>query len=328
MPSEPWKSDRELNEAGVRGALGDQFPELALRTIDYVGSGWDYDAYLVDRRLAVRFPRRAEVAERLDQEAAILRLVRSSLECGRPVPEFPMPEIATPESPVPEIVRAEIAVPEIIMRGQGSTHFPHAFFGHVFIPGVAADDPAAHASTDLAVDLARALTLIHSITPESASAIGIGHEEERCETRFRDTLDRVQQARGIRDFVPDAYAWLRGRPPVPRDYPGPPRFIHDDLSLRHILIDRGTGRLSGIIDWSDAALGDPALDFVSLVLWRGWDFTDSVIRLYRPALDDGFRDRLRFLARTLAVKWLADAIRWKRGDMEKHRSWVLSAFAR
>lgn len=323
MPSEPWKSDRELNEAGVRGALGDQFPELALRTIDYLGSGWDYDAYLVDRRLAVRFPRRAEVAERLDQEAAILRLVRSSLECG-----LPMPEIATPESAVPDIVPAEIAVPEIIMRGQGSTHFPHAFFGHVFIPGVAADNPAAHASTDLAVDLAQALTLIHSITPESASAIGIGNEEECCKTRFSDTFDCVQKADGIRDFMPDAYAWLLGRPPVPRDYPGPPRFIHHDFSLRHILIDRGTGRLSGIIDWSDAALGDPALDFVSLVLWRGWDFTDSVIRLYRPALDDGFRDRLRFLARTLAVTWLADAIRWKRGDMEKHRSWVLSAFAR
>src|SRR3954468_8262028 len=97
MPSEPWKSDRELNEAGVRGALGDQFPELALRTMDYLGSGWDYDAYLVDRRLAVRFPRRAEVAERLDQEAAILRLVRSSLACGGPVPEFPMPEIVRAE---------------------------------------------------------------------------------------------------------------------------------------------------------------------------------------------------------------------------------------
>lgn len=320
MPSEPWKSDRELNEASVRGALGDQFPELALRTIDYLGSGWNYDAYLVDSWLAVRFPRRAEVAERLDQEAAILRLLRSKFECARPVPE-----IATRESP---IVRAKIAVPEIIMKGQGNTHFPYDFFGHAFIPGVAADDPSAHASTALAVDLARALTLIHSITAESASTIGIGHEVERCGIRFRDTLDRVQLAHGFRDFVPDAYAWLRGRPPVPSDYSGPPRFIHNDFALRHILIDRGTGRLSGIIDWSDVALGDPALDFVSLVLWRGWDFTDSVIRLYQPALDDGFRDRLRFLARILAVSWLADAIRWKRGDLEKHRSWVLSAFLR
>ncbi len=143
---------------------------------------------------------------------------------------------------------------------------------------------------------------------------------------MRDTLDRVQQAHAFRDFVPEAYAWLLGHPAVPSDYPGPPRFIHKDFSLRHILIDSETGRLNGIIDWSDVALGDPALDFVSLVLWRGWDFTDSVIRLYRPALDHGFRDRLRFLARTLAVKWLADALRWKRGDLERHRSWVINAF--
>jgi aminoglycoside 2''-phosphotransferase len=41
--------------------------------------------------------------------------------------------------------------------------------------------------------------------------------------------------------------------------PGPARLAHDDLSDDHILVDGS--RLTGIIDFSDAAYGDPVIDF-------------------------------------------------------------------
>ncbi len=303
MSHEPWKADRELSDLGVRGALSEQFPELALQAIEYLGSGWDYDAYLIDHRLVVRFPRREEVARRLDREEAILRFVRSS-------------------------IGDETRVPEIIVRGQASTHFPYQFFGHAVIPGVEADDPDVPSSAELATDLGVALSRIHSIAPDSAGAIGIGIEEEGCEVRFLETLERIEMAPGVRDLVPEPLEWIESRPSMPREYAGPARFIHNDLCSEHILVDRGSGRLTGIIDWSDAALGDPALDFVGLVFLGGPAFVESALSVYRPSLDEGFRERLLFLARTLSMKWLADAIRRKRGDVESHRVWVLNSFAR
>lgn len=42
-------------------------------------------------------------------------------------------------------------------------------------------------------------------------------------------------------------------------------FCHNDLGDEHLIVD-GAGRLTGVIDWSDAVLGDPARD-VALVLF-------------------------------------------------------------
>ena len=50
-------SDRELTEDIVWEVLRDQFPELALRSVKLLGSGWEHDAYLVDDHVVVRFPR-------------------------------------------------------------------------------------------------------------------------------------------------------------------------------------------------------------------------------------------------------------------------------
>jgi len=43
--------------------------------------------------------------------------------------------------------------------------------------------------------------------------------------------------------------------------PSPPplqRTTHDDLGIEHLILDLDTRRLTGIIDWEDAAITDPA----------------------------------------------------------------------
>jgi aminoglycoside phosphotransferase (APT) family kinase protein len=98
---------------------------------------------------------------------------------------------------------------------------------------------------------------------------------------------------------------------VPRDHSGAPRFIHNDFSSEHIIISLTTGRLSGIIDWSGAALGDAAQDFAYILLWRGWAFAQRAIGAYALPVDAAFNERTIFFARIRALGWLADAI--KRG---------------
>jgi hypothetical protein len=58
---EPPKSDRVLNVEIVGRTLSEQFPELPLRKIERLGPGWEYEAYLIDDRLGVRFPRYADI---------------------------------------------------------------------------------------------------------------------------------------------------------------------------------------------------------------------------------------------------------------------------
>ncbi len=47
--------------------------------------------------------------------------------------------------------------------------------------------------------------------------------------------------------------------------------LHGDLVGDHLLVDEHTGRLTGIIDFSDVALGDPAHDFLGF-----WSYGASV----------------------------------------------------
>jgi aminoglycoside phosphotransferase (APT) family kinase protein len=106
----------------------------------------------------------------------------------------------------------------------------------------------------------------------------------------------------------------------------PLRFVHQDLGPEHFIVDPASGRLAGILDWTDGGLGDAARDFVTLVTFGGWDFADQALASYRHELDNGFRERLRFMARFLSVMWLGEAV-MNAGDVAKHVTWVRNAFA-
>ncbi|GAA0811360.1 phosphotransferase family protein [Spirilliplanes yamanashiensis] len=106
-------------------------------------------------------------------------------------------------------------------------------------------------------------------------------------------------------------AWPRLRAAVPARFhgavdaflaappPGPARelvFAHNDLGIEHILVD-ADGRITGILDWSDAALADPARD-VALV------YRDLGPRAL-VAADPAVRDRAVFHARCGTLEDLA-----------------------
>ena len=108
--------------------------------------------------------------------------------------------------------------------------------------------------------------------------------------------------RGFDPTVDRSLDWLATHGSrTPRPFPGPLRCIHNDLSPEHLLVDRRTGALAGILDWSDAIVGDPALDFAPLAAFHGWAFVDEVVRSYPLTIDGSFRQRLRFMARRLSV---------------------------
>jgi aminoglycoside phosphotransferase (APT) family kinase protein len=93
--------------------------------------------------------------------------------------------------------------------------------------------------------------------------------------------------------------------------PGVPRLAHNDLSDDHILV-RDDGALAGIIDFGDAAYGDPAIDFAWF--WRlGEAAVDYVLAVYELAPEDpGLKDRahwtfVRYLINQLQY---GDSVKW------------------
>jgi aminoglycoside phosphotransferase (APT) family kinase protein len=164
------------------------------------------------------------------------------------------------DSAVLQLVASELGgsfvVPRVLRRGRAGPHFPHDFLVCDYVSGISADDPKAPFSAELTSDLGRALTRILSIPEALAREAGLSEP-----------------------------GW--------DDYEGAPSLLHLDFRGNNILLDAQSGRLAGVIDWGNAAVGDPALDFMWLADWRGWPFAEAVLETYGQPVDAGFVERIK-----------------------------------
>ena len=299
-PDRPWKADRVLSEDGIRAAIASQFPGVDLGRLEHIGSGFEYDAYRTADDRVFRFPRRVEHAGTFRWESGVHGLVADRL---RPV-----------------------AVPRVELWGRPGPYFPYAFTGHRLVPGRPADDPGIPESADLAAELGEALSRIHSVPAAEARNRGVMPAADGPAEWLAEVRENAPTLRGLDTAVDAALEWIERRAEVPPDRDGPPRLLHNDLCPDHILVDPDSGRLTGILDWTDAALGDPAFDFIVLVAWRGWRFFERVRKVYTPELDPDFDRRVAFLARVSSIDWLWEA-REREADANKHIRWVANAFS-
>lgn len=66
--------------------------------------------------------------------------------------------------------------------------------------------------------------------------------------------------------------------------------VHADIAGAHLLVD-ADGALAGIIDYGDAMIGDPALDFAGLLNEASRALRERVLAHYPGRVDAGARDR-------------------------------------
>jgi aminoglycoside phosphotransferase (APT) family kinase protein len=86
---------------------------------------------------------------------------------------------------------------------------------------------------------------------------------------------------------------------------------HNDLGTEHVLVDSTTFAVTGIIDWSDAAVADPAAEVGRLLRDLGAAHLDAVLDALRAtgAARLGIVERAWCFARCLVLEDLAYAVR-------------------
>lgn len=294
----PWDADRPLDEARVARAIERQFPELTPARVEWFGSGWDNDVYRVNGDWLFRFPRRAEIVPTIEPERRLLERLAGGVS---------------------------IAIPRFEWTGRPGPEFPYPFVGYRLIPGVGADSLRAclppAAEWTMAVRLGHALAEIHAVPVEEAIALGAARHAwgpRGAARRARALLPRLKSL-AAPDLVRDYAALLDGAvdPPPPSKVV---RLAHGDLGADHLLVDPATFELTGLIDFADAGLYDPAIDFVALFQWRGEAFVRTVLDHYPLPYDPGLLDRVRFDAIVHGGVWLAESELQKNHDgVRMHR---------
>ena len=198
----------------------------------------------------------------------------------------------------------EVEIPRPAFRCEPSLSFPYHFSGYRIIPGTPGDrfDEARLQKDVCACQLGQLLSVVHSIDRVAIEGLGL-------RTYDGGAADRIAEIEGLRDVIdrnlpPELLNACRGlleeTPVLPTESSRRKCLVHADLQAEHILL-REPGTVTGVIDWGDAGIGDPACDFAGIYAWIGQQGLDTALRHYTAPMDPGFLERAVFYGQTLAL---------------------------
>jgi aminoglycoside 2''-phosphotransferase len=255
-----------LGLGAVAGLIAARCPGLGVRSVAELGAGDFCLAYLVNGDRVFRFARHAEATPSLRREACLLPRIAPQIDL-----RVPVPEIASFDSEPAFVAYRLLPGPTLTLER------------YVTLPSAGRDRCTRQ--------VASFLGQLHATDLGLARACSVTDEGYRVP--FDGLLDRVRQhLSGIGAVSAPMLAWVER---VIAEYRGTvgrseysPALLHGDLSSDHILIAEESGEATGIIDFGDMTIGDPAWDFVYLYEEYGADFVDRCARAYtttdRPAL--------------------------------------------
>jgi aminoglycoside phosphotransferase (APT) family kinase protein len=267
MPAGRMHADEiDIDASLVGRLLAAQFPQWADLPIEPVASaGTDNAIYRLGDEMAVRLPRIHWATGQADKELRWL---------PRLAPLLP------------------VAIPVPLGKGEPAEGYPWHWSIYGWLNG---ENPTVDCFTSpgsLATELAQFVAALHRIDPAGGPPAGRGVPLDERDAPTRTAIDALH---GIVDTAAVTAAWdVALQTPA---WPGPPVWIHGDLSPGNLLIV--AGRLSAVIDFGCLGVGDPACDLIV-----AWNLLPAETRnIFRAALrvDDATWARGRGWALSIAL---------------------------
>jgi aminoglycoside 2''-phosphotransferase len=254
---------------------------LRVESLAFLGAGDFCVAFVVNDAWVFRFARHQQAAAALAREVCILPRLAERIELRIPRPEFVHLDAATP------------------------------FMGYALLPGIplTRERCLSLAQRELewcAEQIARFLTQMHRTDLAALQACALQAIYDRA--YYSQVLLEARRVL-FRQLQPQDRAFVDWSISDFLDTPDPPGFravlLHGDFSPDHVLLDEETRALTGVIDFGDVGIGDPAWDFVFLYEDFGIELLARVARIY--ATDSSARAALH---RRMHRFYVLGAIEW------------------
>lgn len=250
----------DLGEARVAIAMARGSEPRSVRPI---GDGWDHWTFLVDDRDVFRFPRREDSARSIARELRLLPDLAARVDFRIPEPSvigswnrYPFMGYPRIEGrPLAETDGDRPATLSRLVEMIGQIHAVPVDRAAGLLGAVASTAPWVAEHQHLAAETSS------TVAPLLPLTIG-----KRLEARFEAFLDVVTE------FTPV--------------------LVHADLGPEHVLIHEETLEPVGLIDFGDATIGDPAIDFVGFRIAFGPRTAREMAARSSHGDADGFTDRI------------------------------------
>lgn len=250
-PADLPAMNADIDVALVHQLITAQFPHYAdLPITPAVPQGWDNRTFRLGTDLSVRLPSAAGYVPQIEKEHRYL---------PRLAPLLP------------------VAIPVPLARGTPGVGYPFPWSVYRWLPGETAATARIDDLTAFAMAVAQFLVALQRIEPAGGPPPG-PHNFYRggpVATYDAETRRAIAALDGDLDTAATTAVWEAALAAL---WPGPSVWVHGDVAPGNLLIREG--RLSGVIDWGSAAVGDPACDLVI-----AWTFLSGASReAFRAAL--------------------------------------------
>ena len=157
---------------------------------------------------------------------------------------------------------------------------------------------------DIAKDLGVVLYQMHSITDVNHQS-GAAQSVDHFAALYHKVLEQQASLTSTAlDYTESVFQPLLSGE-LSLDYL--PVLIHGDLAPYHIKVDEKAGHLSGLIDFGEAGLGDPATDIACLIYNLGMGFVELMQQTY--PMDEQLVQRAKFYAKAIEFQWFVAAVK-------------------
>jgi aminoglycoside phosphotransferase (APT) family kinase protein len=278
-----WVPERTITPALAADVIAAQFPELADLPVRPFDAGWDNVVLAVGDEWIFRFVHRAIALDGAVRERAVL-LALDELPLPIPRPRFlgrPTPQVGWPFWGARLLPGQELAVTGL----PDDEREPCARALGTFLRALHAPEVATRVVHRIAED---GVTLPVDPLRRGDPAHIAGRARGRLEQAVAD---------GVWTWDPRVGRLLDEAATAPTPS-GQPVLVHGDLHVRHVLVTRSPdgAAASGVIDWGDVALADPAVD-----LAIAYTAFDGAARAALLSAYGGIDPDRELAARTLAV---------------------------
>ncbi len=266
-------------------------PELKINHIQLNQTGWDNDIIIINQNIVFRFPRNNNIARSVQGEAKLL----NELNKGNPV----------------------VAVPNYKILYDDSNQLKCVYYK--YIRGTSLKDYGPSNLQNRAKNakiLGEFLSELHLVKTQGDNFLSV-HSYDYWKDLYTSVkkdvfpfLNKIQR-QDIRETFSE-FLNIYSKQSFQKS------IIHGDLSSSNIIYDNQKGIINGIIDFTDAQIGDPAFDFAGFYWDIGPTFTRNVLSYYNGSesveslydrvknfygLQPGFHELLHAVHNGKGVNW-------------------------
>lgn len=268
--TQAWSPEQVVDVELAKSLIEAQFKELAPVTLHVLGEGFDNTVFQVNSTYVFRFPRREIAVGLIKTENRILPNIAGIL---------PLP------------------IPQPVYFGAPCKEYRWPFTGYKIVHGETPKRLTVEQRHQFAEPLAEFLKALHQFPVQQAIELGvetdklyridIGKRKERLLGFVENILSK-----GLFSEEESLLTFVNKLEKI--DYESKLALVHGDLHLRNILVD-AQGVLTGIIDWGDTHIGNPAIDLSIVYSLLPVDSRKEFFRIYGE-IDQQTEDLARFKA--------------------------------